>query len=176
MKPRMLVLAALSLLACGPSDSGDTGPVDPLWCGDVDADGHETGDVPNVLGDYQGSVGVNFYKDNCGLSGLDEGSIGFLNGDLSIEGFAPDGLDMILRGDRTNQLHGVISPTGGINLVGRRPTAWGVMNLSVGGLLYGDVYIDQDYLQGFVYVGLDLENDRVIDCDIWSDWRAFKLK
>lgn len=176
MTPRMLVLALLALVACKGSDSGDTGPSDPLWCGDVDEAGGETGDVPNIVGQYQGYVAPNFFKENCGLSGLDEGALFFLGQDLEIEGFAPDGLALIAQEDRTKQLRGIISPTGGVNFSGRRPTSWGVMNIAVGGLLYSDSYVDQDFLQGFVYVGLDETNDKVIDCDMWADWRAYKLK
>jgi hypothetical protein len=167
-----LLLAAGCFLGGDDDDTVETG--DPMWCGDVDGDGGDTGDTPNVLGYWNGSFATNFFKENCGIGDLDEGSFGWLEGPLTIEGYAPDGLRAIFDDDRENRLHGAISYTGGLAFAGKHPSAWGDMYVGVTGLVYEDTHLDRPVWAGSVYVAIDTDLNGTIDCDVQGDWKALK--
>ncbi len=176
MKRLALMAALLMIAACKGSDSGETGPAhtDEMWCGDVDGAGHETGDVPNILGDWTSSVAFNYFEEDCGLPNLDDHSIGFMNGTMSVEGFAPDGLVVVFNDDRRGRLRAIMAPTGGLTITGRRDTTWGMLYLAVGGLVFDDVYLKDANAQGMVYAGVDEDGDEIVDCNVWADFRAFR--
>lgn len=168
-----LAVGTLLLTACfGGRDDTGTG-LDPR-CGDVDGDGTDTGDVPNVLGTWSASAAATWFEESCGAGGLDTSSLSFIDGPIEIEGYVPDGLRLIPDGDRDNKLYGMESPHGGLVYTGVRDSAWGTMHVAVSGLAYADPRLDRAVWDGSVFVGVDVDDDGSIDCDVIADFRALK--
>ncbi len=155
----------------GGADSSDSGLG---ICGDIDGDGTDTGNIPNILGLWTASFGTNNFTENCGLSGFSDSSESWLNGTMEIKGRVPDGLYAIFD-DEEERFHGLESAHGGLVLSGTHTHAqFGTMWVSMGGLIYDDAYRGRVVIEGFGFLGLDTMGDGEIDCYARGDFEAFK--
>ena len=177
--PRTL-LFFLPLAACFDKHTGESGviPDDCLdVCGDVDGDGFDTGNIPNILGSWSSTFGSQVFYENCGVEDLHQTSENWINGAaMDIGGYVPDGLFAYFDGDREEEFVGIINEMGGVVFSGRHQHSAGEMHVVFGGLVYHDEWREppRDVIQGFVYMGLDVTDDGNIDCDARGGWTAIK--
>jgi hypothetical protein len=166
----MTPLVLLGLLACaGPS--GDSA-APSAECGDIDGAGTDTGDVPNVLGNWTSSFAQNFYDDDCSTGNLDETSESWI-GSFELDGRAPDALYLTF--GRTDERYwGAMDKNGGISLSGQHVHSEGTLYAQFGGLVYHDQYQDRDTIDGSAFLGLDTDGDGNIDCRAKGSWKAYK--
>ncbi|MEY3209980.1 MAG: hypothetical protein RIT28_461 [Pseudomonadota bacterium] len=172
-----LTVAALapSLVACADRRAGDDS-VAALSdeCGDVDGDGGDTGNVPNILGSWTATMGAKQFEESCGLAGLSKGSDTPVHGAMEIKGRVPDQLYLVFDEDSGERFFGLVAPTGGATFSGVHESAEGNMHIAVGGLTYDDIYRDRTYIEGHAFIGVDLDLDGNIDCSAKGEWTAAK--
>lgn len=167
-----LLLVALLLPACvGPAD-GDSagGPSDE--CGDPDGSGGDTGDLPNVLGAWTSSFAQNFYDDDCSTGNLDENSESWI-GSFTMDGRVPDALYFSFN-SAEERYWGAMDKNGGITFAGQHVHSEGTLYAQFGGLVYHDQYQDRDIIDGSAFLGLDTNDDGLIDCRAKGSWKAIK--
>jgi hypothetical protein len=168
---KWLSLSLLLMLGCNKNGSDETG-IEAL-CGDIDDNGGDTGNVPNILGLWSGQFALNIFDENC--NGIDQGALSYLTGPADISGYVPDGLRLDFGSNSERRLRGAISTTGGVGFAGQLEQGNGTFNVSIGGLLYQDNNMGgRSILNGAAYVGVDVDNDGQIDCDMRGDWIGFK--
>ena len=168
---RWMIGALLILGGCNKGGSDETG-LDAL-CGDIDGDGGDTGNVPGILGQWTGQFALNLFDENC--NDIGKSNVAYLTGPLEISGYVPDGLRLDFGGDKDRRLRGALSTTGGAGFAGQIEQSQGIFNVSLGGLLYEDTGMGgRAVLNGAVYVGVDINSDGQIDCDLRGDWIGFK--
>jgi len=146
--------------------------VDPE-CGDLDGDGTDTGDLPDVLGSWTVTFGKWYFTDaSCGLD--DSELKDWINGSMKIKGRAPDGLYAVF-GNSEERFYGLEASHGGVVFSGQHESAlYGTIRASVGGHTYKDVYRDRIVMEGFGFVGVDSTGDGEIDCPARGDFTALK--
>ena len=164
-------LLPLCLVSCGNDGGVDSGPVDPE-CGDLDGDGTDTGNLPNVLGSWTVTFGKWYFSESCDLQ--DSELKDWLNGAMQIKGIAPDGLYAKL-GNSEERFYGLEATHGGIVFSGQHQSdLYGALRASFGGLVYYDAYREKNVIEGFGFVGVDTIGDGEIDCPVRGDFTAFK--
>ena len=172
----VILLIGLAGLSCkGGGDSAEE--LDPLAiCGDVDGEGDDTGDVPNVLGKWTVTFATNLYDDGaCEVSGLEADDWTWINGYMEIDGRIPDSLYATFDGVEEDRFWGLENHLGGIVFTGIKEKGGHVLYVSVGGHLYEQPAVDRDEIRGFGYIGVDKDGaDAVIDCWIQGDFKATK--
>ena len=173
---RLQLIPLLAILSCkgDSNDSGATGASETDSCGDIDGSGGDTGDVPNVLGNWTATFGTYSYDDNeCEVKGLEQTDMSWLNGSLLIDGRVPQPLVATLVGD--DEYWGVINSHGGIVFTGTHMEGEHTLYVTFGGLLYDVPAVERKEIRGFGYIGVDLgSTDQVIDCWIQGDFTAKK--
>jgi hypothetical protein len=168
---RPLLYSLLLLMACNNDSVEETGR-DAL-CGDIDGDGGDTGDIPNVLGQWTGQFALTMFDENC--TGVDKTDVPYLTGPFEINGYVPTGLRLDFDSDKDRRLRGALSTTGGVTFAGQFDQSEGLLNFAVGGLLYEDASMGgRSVINGAAYVGVDTNKDGQIDCDMRGDWIGFK--
>lgn len=176
-------LGFLPLVACGflrGSDSGDSagGAEDCREvCGDLDGDGTDTGDIPNVLGTWSSTFATELFEETCDIENLHSSSETWIQGKtLAVEGYVPDGLEAYFTQDPEEEFQGIVNERGGIIFTGEHEHTEGHMQVAFGGLVFNDVWRSppRDVIEGFVYLGLDATGDGSIDCDARGNWTAVK--
>ena len=168
---KKVLLFALIVLGCGKDENSETG-LDSL-CGDIDGNGGDTGDVPNVLGLWSGQFALNMFDENC--NDIDKSAVTYLTGPVEISGYVPDGLRLDFGSNRDRRLRGIVSNTGGATFSGQIEQSQGTLHMALGGLLYQDNAMQgRTVLNGAVYIGVDINQDGQIDCDMRGDWIGFK--
>ncbi len=177
--PRLVLVGVLlgAMASCngskGDEDEGDSGASD---CADVDGAGGDTGDVPNLTGQWSVSLGENIYDANaCDAVGLTQEDLSeILAGPLEIDGSAPDGLAAQFVGFDTRYA-GLAAAEGGVVFNGSTVKQGNTLYVSFGGHHYHQPRTDKDEIRGFGYVGVDVGGeDEVIDCWVQADWKASK--
>ncbi|MDP2316202.1 MAG: hypothetical protein Q8P41_25110 [Pseudomonadota bacterium] len=165
-----MISILLALLACtgAPTDTGATASE----CGDPDGFGTDTGDIPNVLGNWTSQFALNFYDDDCSTENLDADSESWI-GSFELDGRAPDALYMSF-GSSAERYWGAMDQNGGMTLAGQHVHPEGTLYAQFGGLVYRDQYQDRDVIDGSAFLGLDVDADGVIDCRAKGSWKAYK--
>jgi len=171
MRILAFILPLLLVAGCKKGNDEETGL--DTECGDIDGNGGDTGDVPNVLGLWTANFGLNLFDENC--SGVDDSDIGFVNGPIEINGYVPDGLRLDFGSDSDRRLRGAISTTGGMAFAGQIEQSQGIFHFGMGGLVYEDQNMGgRNVWMGGGYVGVDVDKDGAIDCDMRGDWTVMK--
>ena len=74
---RIMVCAVLLALGCsGGQDSGD----EECFSGDIDGIGTDTGNIPQLYGNWTTTFGSRSFHDECNIEGLDRPDFDWLNG------------------------------------------------------------------------------------------------
>jgi hypothetical protein len=169
----MMLLAIL--MACGPGGSADSSPTDPA-CGDIDDAGTDTGNAPSAIGTWTSTFGANFYDEACAVQNFDRDTETWI-GPFTVSGSLPDALYVYFgpSGDPvTERFFGAMDRFGGITISGRHDHSEGTIHAHFGGLVYTDQGTGRDTISGSAFLGLDVDDDNVIDCSAQGDWKAFK--
>lgn len=179
---RLVLLFGLPLLSsCGrddeASETGADAGASAEECGDVDGAGGDTGDVPNVLGTWTVTAGLNVYDDGfCGVPGLEQDDLlTWMSGAMRIEGTPPNGLSATFDLADDYRFGGIENSRGGIVFTGDRDWAGHRVYLSFGGMLYRQPLTSADEIRGFAYFGVDIDGaDTEIDCWLQADFKAYR--
>ena len=143
-------------------------------CGDIDGEGLDTGDIPNILGNWTSSFATEWFDETCELTDLNQTSESWFMGAMRVGGYAPDGLYAVFDDD-SERFVGAMNSWGGVMFSGRHMhKSDHEVHLSFGGLLYDDKYRGLTVIEGFAYIGVDLTDDGDIDCDARGTWKATK--
>ncbi len=171
MKTFAFGFLAFGLQACA-GGAGESGVVVDD-CGDVDGDGTDTGDVPDLAGSWTTSFAQDFYDDTCSADNLDQTSESWISA-MQVQGSVPS-LAMYFgteRGDE--QFYGMVDRNGGVTFAGEHAHPSGTMHAQFGGLAHHDQYLDRDVIDGSAFLGLDTDGDGAIDCYAKGSWKAIK--
>jgi hypothetical protein len=169
----MKLLPLLLLAACGPGKDDDSVAVVDDACGDVDGPGTDTGNIPNILGYWTSTFGSEFYEDGtCAVGGLTQESETWI-GAFEIRG-NPDTFYATFGSRPDERFWGGIDAMGGSTMTGQHHHAEGTMYAQFGGLLFHDQYTDRDVVEGAALLGMDVDEDAVIDCTVKGSWKANK--
>ncbi len=145
---------------------------EPIECDGADAD--RGSDSPNILGRWTMFVGTDRWDDNCGLDDFGQGTEGWLNTSLEVEGRLPDQLYIDID-DTGTRLWGRIDVDGRLVFGGvREDPDLGTMDVSFGGLVSEDPDLGRKRVDGYVFIGLDDLGDGEIDCYARADYQALK--
>ncbi|MCB9763053.1 MAG: hypothetical protein H6739_24850 [Alphaproteobacteria bacterium] len=178
MTPRLPLLALLAALAAVTSCSGRDEQVDSNdntdICGDIDGDGTDTGDVPNLLGNWTSDFGANLFRSDCGLEGFNAGSETFIDGAMEVRGRIPNQLYVVFGNEEDERFFGLVSNNGGVSFSGIHEDTLGTMYGAFGGLSYYDTYRNRTVMEGFAFIGVDVDGDGTIDCSGRGEWTAYK--
>lgn len=174
-------LALMLVMGCKGPDSDDTSGTgaDTDICGDIDGAGGDTGNAPNVLGNWTANYGNYEYNDGtCSdyAPELDDDDFkGWLTGNIEIKGRVPDQLYAIVDDNEDERFFGLENANGGIVFTGTHQAGDHTIYASFGGLLYEVPQVDRSEIRGFGMFGLDVDSgDQVVDCFITGDFVAKK--
>jgi hypothetical protein len=169
-------LLLLALLAGCRGLGGDSAAGgDDAACGDIDGEGTDTGDLPNVLGNWTTTFGLQLFHDGCGVTGLNQDEMTWINGAaMEIDGRAPDQLYAKFTRDEDERFWAAMNSQGGIAFAGTHEMGGHVLHVAFGGLLYENSYLGRDEIQGHASMGVDSIGDGEIDCFIQGDFVAKK--
>ena len=175
---RYMLAGALcaSLGACKTTSSTTVLDSAQTACGDVDGDGGDSGNVPDILGDWSLTFGAYSYDDyTCELEGLEQDDFTWFNGNMEIKGYVPDGLYAIFDDNNDEVFPGLENEHGGVVFSGTKVHQGHRLYMTIGGLVYNEPQVDRDVIRGFGYVGVDEDSeDTVIDCWIQGDVVALR--
>lgn len=170
--PVALLPGALLLGACAKPTDDSVGAGDA--CGDVDGSGHDTGNIPNLLGYWSSTFGAEFYDDGtCAIEDLTRDSETWI-GAFQIVGSPSSSFYLSFADREDEKFWGAIDDFGGLTFTGEHHHASGTMYAQFSGLLYHDQYQDRDIISGASFFGMDTNTDTVIDCGVKGSWNAYK--
>jgi len=178
MRPPHLPILLACWVACActdtPTESGGDG--DDCHCGDPDGDGTDTGDIPDLWGDWTTNFGSQEFIETCGIEDLSPASETWINNAaMQIGGYVPDGLYAFFGDDDEERFYGVVSSHGSVGFSGRHMRRDGYeAHVAFGGLAYHDVYRERDVIEGFGFMGIDLNADGAIECEARGEFTARK--
>lgn len=162
------------LMSCGGKDDSATSTTST--CGDPDGSGTDTGNIPDLSGDWTSSFALEYYTDTCTAENFNQTSETWI-GSLTVGGSAPDDLyiyfDSTVTSD-TEYFFGAVDRHGGVSFSGPHAHAAGTVYAQFGGLVYHDQYLDRDVIEGSAFLGLDVDDDGLIDCYAKGSWTARK--
>ena len=171
MKISLLAVLFGSALLGGCAAGNDESGAGLDGCGDVDGDGTDTGNVPDMAGSWSTQFYYDENNDSCnGISSDTETWIGA----MQVQGSVPS-LSMYFgteRGDET--FYGMVDRNGGVTFSGTHAHPAGTEHAQFGGLAYHDQYLDVDVIDGSLFIGLDGDGDGAIDCTVKGAWIARK--
>ena len=180
MRVELILLTGL-LLGCtdrGADSEGD-GVADGE-CGDIDGDGTDTGDIPNILGNWNTTFGLNIDDENCSISGLKPDDMSWINGaSMDIDGTPPANMYAEFAGEDGEKFYGLVSSHGGVVFSGIHREfdsnqTEHELHVSFGGLLYYNDLLGINEIKGHAYMGVDSNNDGFLDCGLQGDFVAKK--
>ena len=158
------------------TDGSATGGMTAEECGDIDGNGGDSGDVPNILGAWNASFASIVYGDGgCSVPGLGADDMrAMLDGVMYIDGRVPDRLFATFNQDE-ERYFGLENAQGGVVFTGTKTFTGHVLYISLGGLLYTQGQLDRDEIRGYGYIGVDLDGaDTSIDCWLQGDFIALR--
>ena len=160
---------ALLLAACeAATDTSD--PAAVASCGDVDGNGGDTGNVPNILGDWTSTYGVG-WDDDCTADDFSSTSEDWI-GPFTVSG-AIGALTAEFHDDPDQTYQAAIDNNGGFTMTGVREHDAGTIHANFSGLVYAGTS-GRDGIDGGVFLGLDANDDNTIDCYGHGFWSANK--
>lgn len=170
MKRLALFVAIGFMVGCG--GGGDTDGGGSVACGDPDGDGGDTGDVPNLLGDWTASYGQAFLDGSCRAEDVPTETLDFLEQPFLVEGSVSQ-IRMTFGGNDDLVLRGAGAPSGALAMSGIIVAGGVDLHTAVGGLVYEDAS-GRIRWEGGAFIGADLNSDAIIDCEFNTDWSARK--
>jgi hypothetical protein len=157
------------LMGCKGGQGNDSS--DLSVCGDLDGDGTDTGNLPDIRGDWTSSFGTGIFQEDCGIGGMKQDDMDWINGGaLLIEGRVPDRMIATFQGEDGEEFWGVMNDYGGVVFTGIHMHQGYEMHVSFGGQLYESVDLGRTRLEGIAYLGVDSSGDGNLDCHLSGDF------
>ncbi len=172
----MRCLLCLTLSACGlRGDDADTAPL-AEECGDLDGvSGTDTGNLPNILGNWTTIFANQLDYENCGITGLKPSDMHWIDGAaLEIDGTPPGAMVSEFASVPEERFYGIVSTYGGVVFSGIHYENDYELHVSFGGLLFYNDLLGRDEIKGHAYLGLDSNDDGYLDCGLQGDFTAYK--
>lgn len=166
-------LPLLLLLACGKGGDDSGATVDGEACGDPDASGTDTGNIPDLNGDWTSMFAQDFFEEACSADNLTQTSETWI-GSFQVSGSYVNGFQLLFGDNPDERFLGALDPFGGVTFTGIHQHSAGAMYANFSGLVYHDQYTDRDVIEGAATLGLDADGDARIDCLAKGSWKAFK--
>ena len=179
---RITALISLTGLLAGCTDKSADSAQDEESedCGDIDGAGTDTGDIPNILGNWNTTFGMQDEYENCNIAGLKPDDMNWINGaSLDVDGTPPGNMYAEFAGEEGEKFYGIISSHGGVVFSGIHyefddNQTEHELHVSFGGLLYYNDLLGLSEIKGHAYMGLDSNGDGFLDCGIQGDFTAKK--
>lgn len=169
----MMRAIALSLFLLGGC-AGEDDPTDAsVDCGDVDGNGGDTGDVPPLLGDWTSNYGQAFLDGNCRGEDVPKALLDFLEQPSLLEGSVPNAVRLTFADNQELTLRGSTGKEGAMAMSGVIPAGGVLLHTAIGGMVYEDA-AGRVRWDGGIFIGADLNDDTIIDCEYRADWKARK--
>lgn len=167
---------ALAVALAGCSGGADTSSSSSDGeCGDLDGDGTDTGNLPNILGNWTSTFANQIDFETCGIAGLKPEDMDWIDGGaFSIDGTPPSGLYAEFTREEGERFYGIESSHGGVVFSGVHYEGEHELHVSFGGLLFSSGLTGGTEIRGHAYMGLDRDDDGSLDCGIQGDFTAFK--
>lgn len=157
-------------LSC-KSDSLDSAVCPSL--GDPDGAGTDTGNIPDMYGNWTTTFGTRAFYDDCNAENFSLDAMEWINGAaMEVGGRLPDRLEATFTLNE-GVFQGMVSDYGGVTFAGYTTVRALDTYVSFGGLSF----INNDgrsEIDGFAFMGLDEDGDGVIDCGLRGDFNARK--
>lgn len=173
---RPWTLALVATLAAGCSGGADTSSASADGeCGDLDGGGTDTGDLPNILGNWTSTFANQIDFETCGITGLKPEDMNWIDGGaFSIDGTPPSGLYAEFTQEEGERFYGIESSHGGVVFSGIHVEQGYELHVSFGGLLFSSGLTGNTEIRGHAFMGIDRDGDGAIDCGLQGDYTAFK--
>lgn len=170
MKPLPLLLL---LAACGKGGDDSTTGSPGDECGDPDASGTDTGNIPDLNGAWTSLFAQDFFEEGCSADNLGQTTENWI-GSFQVSGSFVNGFQLLFGDEPDERFLGALDPHGGVTFTGIHQHTAGPMYANFGGLVYTDQYTGRDVIEGAATLALDADGDTKIDCLAKGSWKAFK--
>ncbi len=119
--------------------------------------------LPDMIGYWTVDFAQELFDESCGLSKLSQTSEDWIRGAaMEIRGTLPDNIKAVIGEE---EFWGAVTAGGGVVFEGTHQSEHGPMAVSIGGLVYEDVYqLETTVIEGWAVLGLDSLGDGYIDC------------
>ncbi len=119
--------------------------------------------LPDIIGYWTVDFAQELFDESCGLSNLSQSSEDWIRGAaMEIRGTLPDNIKAVIGEE---EFWGAVTAGGGVVFEGTHQSEHGPMAVSIGGLVYEDVYrLETTVIEGWAVLGLDTLGDGYIDC------------
>ena len=165
------IMVCVVALALGCSSGQDSGEED-CFSGDIDGLGTDTGDLPQLYGNWTTTFGSRSFHDECNIEGLDRPDFDWLNPGAMEIGGRIDDVEVTFAGAPDADLKATMSSFGGVTISGRYTFRGEELHIAMGGLLFENSQLSITELEGHAYMGIDVNGDGSIDCGIMGDFNA----
>lgn len=157
----------LALLGCSGGDAADSAAASD----DCDCAPGDTSGLPDITGQWTVDFAQELFDESCGLSNLSQSSEEWIKGAaMEVRGTLPDNFKAEI-GDE--EFWGMLTAGGGVVFEGTHQSEHGPMAVSIGGLIYEDIYqFNTTVIEGWAVLGLDTFGDGYIDCRATGDFVA----
>jgi len=159
----------LFALACN-GGSGDTANGD--CSSDIDGLGTDTGNLPELYGNYTTTFGTRAFYEDCEIEGLNRADMDWINGGAMQIGGRLDAPEASLASAPEAELFVAMSVDGGVNISGIYLFRGNELHISMGGLLFDNTQLNRVEIEGYAFFGVDKNGDGSIDCGLSGDFNA----
>lgn len=168
-------LLVLTLSAGCSSGTDSSQPAADDACGDLDGGGTDTGDLPNILGNWTSTFANQLDWETCGITGLKPSDMDWINGSaFSIGGTPPGNLYAVFTRAEDERFYGIESSHGGVVFSGIHIEQDYALHVSFGGLLFTNDQTGRTEIRGHAYMGVDSVGDGALNCGLQGDFTAYK--
>lgn len=140
--------------------------------GDIDGIGTDTGDLPDLFGNYTTTFGTRSFYDECSVEGISQNELEWINGGAMSIGGRLDDVDVTLNSAPEADLTAVMSEHGAVTISGHYTYRGHELHVALGGLLYENSQLDRIEIEGHGFLGIDTNDDGSIDCGVMGDFNA----
>ena len=143
-----------------------------LASGDIDGIGSDTGDLPDLFGNYTTTFGTRSFYDECSVEGISRNELEWINGGAMSIGGRLEDVDVSLGAAPEADLTALMSEHGSVTISGRYTYRGEELHISLGGLLFENTQLDRIEIEGHGFLGMDTNDDGQIDCGLMGDFNA----
>jgi len=139
---------------------------------DIDGIGSDTGDLPELFGNYTTTFGTRSFYDECSIEGISRNDLDWINGGAMSIGGRLDDVDVTLATAPDADLTAVMSEHGSVTISGRYLYRGQELHIALGGLLFENAQLGRIEIEGHGFMGIDTNDDGAIDCGLTGDFNA----
>ena len=139
---------------------------------DIDGIGADTGNLPELFGNYTTTFGTRSFYDECSIEGISRGDLDWINGGAMSIGGRLDDVDVTLGAAPEAELTAIMSEHGSVSISGRYLYRGQELHIAIGGLLFENTQLDRVEIEGHGFMGMDTNDDGSIDCGLSGDFNA----